>query len=221
MKHIQSYQNFNESILLGKFLGNISKGVDKLKRIIGFSGEDEDLAQKILDFLNQKLKNSGYKSDTRFDKSMIHRPIPNQFVFFKKGLFNAKDEIRVDVVKVSDPSVKLDDDPYRVYISIVTKRIKGGIPGHQLLITANPKADEKMEQLECSTQIAEKIWKRCEEIHKIETPTTRGRSRGANNSGTNQSNQSNQANISNQRGGSNIPQPNRSGNIFKRLGLSW
>lgn len=218
MKHIYTYSKFNESITFGKLLGNISKGLNKIKRMIGFTGEDEDLADDILSFLDKKLSGAKYVNNTNFDKEMIQRPIPGQFVFYGKDIFPNQNEkeFRVDVIKASDPSIGLHKDPYRVYISVVTKdsvaslgtgynktssghtKTKRRSDNHELLITANPKMDEKMEQLNCSTQAAEMIWRKCEEIQKISTPTTKG----------------------NARGGSNEPQK-RKGNIFKKMGISW
>jgi hypothetical protein len=51
----------------------------------------------------------------------------------------------------------------------------------ELLITANPKANEEMTQLDCSQQIGKKIYDKCQQIWNLTNPNTKGRARGGQN----------------------------------------
>jgi hypothetical protein len=186
---------------VGKTLGGISKGIKRFKSLVGKTGKDEDLAEQILAYL-KKLP-TDYIASTNFRADRVYHPIPGNFVFFGDTIF-PKDQgkYRVDVFKVSELEVGLHNDPYRVIISKVAQvntghnplqRYSGGIgandPGvppqaANLLITANPKADEEMCQLDCSLQIARKIYEKCEEIWNKTNPNTKGAARGGQNTTT-------------------------------------
>jgi hypothetical protein len=189
MKHLKKFEIFNESESFGKLLGSIARGVNKMKWLIGKTGNDEDLAKEILDYLS-KLPTDYIKSND-FNKDRVYRPIESNYVFFGKMFKgDAQTEYRVDVIMASDPSIGLHDNPYRVIISkIVSKntytplsRYKSGSGNKQItLLTANPVDNEKMTQLDCSQVIGKKIFEKCKEIYNKTVPNTKGDARGSQN----------------------------------------
>lgn len=189
MNRIKKFQIFNESQTFGKLLGNISKGVSKMKWLIGKTGNDEDLAEEILTYLS-KLP-TDYIKTLDFKRDRVYKPMDSNYVFFGK-IFKGDNqtEYRVDVIQASDPSIGLHDNPYRVIISkIVSKntytplsRYKSGSGNKQItLLTANPADNEKMTQLDCSQIIGKKIFEKCKEIYNKTVPNTKGDARGGKN----------------------------------------
>lgn len=187
----------------GKLLGKIQTGAKHLKTIIGRTGKDEDLAEQVLNYL--KNLPTDYVASTAFNYGRVYNPMPASFVFFGKVFpLDSQTNYRVDVINLSDMKLEMHGKPYRIIISKLTKtptgfvpfgKYKGGIgandPGvpsqmPNLLITANPKADEEMCQLDCSLQIARKIYNKCQEIWDKTNPNTKGSARGDQNTTTRQ-----------------------------------
>jgi hypothetical protein len=106
-------------------------------------------------------------------------------------------------LNTSELDEELHDKPYRVIISKLSQTdvdikspkgdkyvpfgdYKGGkgkndpkvnyfkTPGANLLMTANPKADEEMIQLDCSLPISRRIYEKCEKIWNKTNPNTKG-----------------------------------------------
>lgn len=230
MKRIKSFNKFNEGVLgtlaaggaaigalalaapgsaerLGKLIGNIHKGIKHLKTLIGRTGNDEDLAEQILDYLDKLPTN--YKPVSKdFDKDKIYCPMPGNFVFFGK-IFpkDGQTDYRIDVLNISDLKIELHKQPFKVIISKLNRKLtgivdddgeqyvpfgdyKGGIgrndpgknpfknPGQSLLMTANPNAEEEMVELDCSLQVARRIYKKCEEVFEKTNANTKGSARG-------------------------------------------
>jgi len=221
MSRIQNFEQFNESETIGKLLGNINKGVKKLGWLIGKTGSDEDLAGEILAYLDNLPQN--YIASTDFRKDRVYNPSVGTFVFFGKIFTkDSKSEYRVDVIQASNPAIGLHKDPYRIVISKLSgskvtsptgggkikyepfskfekgKNQRGRVSKSELLITANPTATEEMIQLECSQQIAKRIFNKCQEIWDKTHPNTKGRARG----------------------GQNVPSTKGKG-LLGRLGLTW
>jgi len=204
MRKIQNFEQFNESENIGKFLGKISKGIKKLGWVIGKAGNDEDLAEEILDYLSNLPQD--YIDSTDFKKDRVYNPSSGTFVFFGK-IFprDANSQYRIDVIQASNPAIGLHDDPYRIVISKLSEskvvsatggnkvkyepfsRFEKGRTGRrrvsksELLITANPTSAEEMVQLQCSQQIGKKIFNKCQEIWEKTNPNTKGTARGGQN----------------------------------------
>jgi len=186
---------------VGKILGKIKSGLPRFGSIIGKTGKDEDLAEEIHEYL--KRLPLDYISSTDFNYNRVYMPLPGTFVFFGKIFQKDQVDYRIDVICTSDMKIKdLDENPYRIIISKLVRKptgyipfskYKGGIgandPGlppniPNLLITANPKADEEMIQLECSLVIGRKIYEKCAEIWQKTHPNTKGAARGGQNTTT-------------------------------------
>jgi hypothetical protein len=194
---------------VGKLVGKLKKGARYLGSLIGRVGSDEDLAKEILDYLNNLPQD--YVASTDFKKDRIYNPMPNNYVFFGNIFpRDASSEYRVDVLNTSELDEELHDKPYRVIISKLSQTdvdikspkgdkyvpfgdYKGGkgkndpkvnyfkTPGANLLMTANPKADEEMIQLDCSLPISRRIYEKCEKIWNKTNPNTKGAARGGEN----------------------------------------
>ena len=203
MKHLK---RFNEDILdskgygeirghglsgqFGKLLAGISKGVSSLKNKIGKTGNDEDLAVIVLNYLNAQSK--AYSKTTDFSKSMVQKPIESNYVIFGK-IFpaDANTEYRVDIIQASIQ--KMD---YRIIISKIVDKGSGSdfiglrrsksSQGLKLpvLKTPNPGDDEKMTQLDCSQQVGKKIFDKAKEIYDLVNKNTKGDARGGLNTNT-------------------------------------
>jgi len=186
---------------IGGFLGKVRTGLPRFGSIIGKTGNDEDLAEEINEYL--KRLPLDYISSTDFNYNRVYMPIPGTFVFFGKIFHKDPVDYRIDVICTSDMKIKdLDKNPYRIIISKLVRKptgyipfskYKGGIGANDsglppnipnLLITANPKADEEMIQLECSLVIGRKIYEKCAEIWKNTHPNTKGAARGGQNTTT-------------------------------------
>ena len=168
----------------GKLLAGISKGVSNLKNKIGKTGNDEDLAVIVLNYLNAQSK--AYSGSTDFSKSMVQKPVESNYVIFGK-IFpaDANTEYRVDIIQASIQ--KMD---YRIFISkIVDKGAGSNFVGLRrsktganlklpVLKTPNPGDDEKMTQLDCSQQVGKKIFDKAKEIYDLVNKNTKGDARG-------------------------------------------
>ena len=167
----------------GKLLSGISKGVSSLKNKIGKTGNDEDLAVIILNYLNAQSKD--YSKTTDFSKSMVQKPMESNYVIFGK-IFpaDANTKYRVDIIQAS--TQKMD---YRIVISKIIEKgtsnfigLRRSKTGKDLKIpvlkTPDPGDDEKMTQLDCSQQIGKKIFDKAKEIYDLVNKNTKGDARG-------------------------------------------
>lgn len=174
----------------GKLLGSISKGTSSLKNMIGKTGNDEDLAVNILNYLNKQSKD--YSVSTDFSKSQVQKPMESNYVIFGKIFPNdSQTEYRVDIIQAS--TLKMD---YRIVISKIVDKGTGSAfiglrrsnTGKDLKIpvlkTPNPGDNEKMTQLDCSQQIGKKIFDKAKEIYDLVNKNTKGDARGGLNTNT-------------------------------------
>ena len=196
MKHIK---HFNEGLAtgFGALLAKISTGTNNLLGRIGKTGNDEDIADEILKFLNKM--NTDYNKSTKLDKTKVSKVGDMEnYVFFgsevemlsTKFSNNYQQEYRVDVIKAM--SKEFFDDPYRIIISKIVEASRGRFIGFDgtknagkqpmILSTPNPEDDEKMAQLDCSQQIAKKIYDKTKEIYDKTNKNTIGDARGGENS---------------------------------------
>jgi hypothetical protein len=191
MKYIQKYENYVEEIAtgFGKLLANISKGASHLSSKIGKTGNDEDLANNILSYLDKMSKD--YNNTNDFDKTKISKIGDMENYVFFGNIFpkDQQQEYRVDVIKALNR--EFEKDPYRIIISKIVKKgvefrgldrykpASGKQP--QVLSTANPNKDEEMVQLDCSQQIAKKIYDRTKNIFDLSNKNTKGDARGGKN----------------------------------------
>lgn len=141
---------------------------------------------------------SSHTEDSGVSKSQKSESLP----------YDPNTEYRVDVIRASDPDLELHGKPYMIVISVIRQSEKKGpetaidramrargLSQKELLLTPNPRPDEQRFVLDCSSDISERIYKKCWEIFKATTATTAGRARG----------------------GSNTPPPSGDG-VFKKWG---
>jgi hypothetical protein len=215
---IQRFEEFNESVVAGLLgigaiaaavagfgpgaaeksgaaLSKIEKGISKIGKTFGKTGNDEDLAKQITNYL--KNVPTDYIANDDFNKERVYNPKPGNYFFYALGnlkttisrLFKGdpNTEYRVDVTHDTL------EDTYKVYIASgkeaeKSKSTTGGFNPFETRSKSNtrqpvasgpPKMSySEIRQLDCSEQEARMIYEKCEFIFKKTAPNAAGQARG-------------------------------------------
>jgi len=221
MKHLKEFSAFNEAWIgkLGEFAGNVQSkimsGVTNFAKKFSLTGNDEDLANNILTYIQSIPED--YDPNERYNKGQILRPDnTDYFIIFSDKIFpNNSAEFRVDIVKASDPKLHirnnndLQKEPFRIIISKIIKSDgpstsqigvlkrhnpvnanRRNRPSGEVGQTSTPNVGKVGEsvKIECSQVIAKKIFDLVKHKWELTNANTKGDARGGQNTNQRQPN---------------------------------
>jgi hypothetical protein len=221
MKHLKEFSAFNEAWIgkLGEFAGNVQSkimsGVTNFAKKFSLTGNDEDLANNILTYIQSIPED--YDPNERYNKGQILRPDnTDYFIIFSDKIFpNNSAEFRVDIVKPSDPKLQirnnndLQKEPFRIIISKIIKSDgpstsqigvlkrhnpvnanRRNRPSGEVGQTSTPNVGKVGEsvKIDCSQVIAKKIFDLVKHKWELTNANTKGAARGGQNTNQRQPN---------------------------------
>lgn len=189
MKHLKNFKSYNEGLAsaFGNLLSKIENTTKDVLGRIGRTGNDEDLAREVLQYVNnmQTDYNRNEKDMSSYAKILKVDGIDN-YIFYGHVFPRDKEtKYRVDVIKVLDRN--FEKEPYKVIISkIVDRGVKfRGLGDNSIqpltLATPNASKDEKPYVLDISQQIAREIYNRVSTVYELTNKNTKGDARGGQN----------------------------------------